>query len=345
MVDKSADGGKPWLLRPRVLVPAASVLVLAGIITFFLRTPSPVGHWDSAEGEERFFAAYEKAFESLPDPAESMDIRTDFGIVRVYRFVGTGDASPMMLLPGTASSTPIWADNLPSLLEIGDVYTLDLLGEPGRSVQSSPISGPEDEAEWLAQTIAALPEESVNLVGLSLGGWTAAILAIHHPERVRTLTLIDPVNTFDNIPLETVVRAIPATVPWFPRSGRDAFNSYMAGGAPVEDVPVADMIEAGMQHYSMKKPQPSQITEQQLSDLSMPVLAIIAGDSVIHDPPTAVARAKRVLGAPAGKGAGSDSRIIRVYEDASHAVNGEYPDEIAADIEQIITDKGQPSTD
>lgn len=345
MVANRTEIEKPWLLRPRALVPAASVLVLAGIITFFLRTPSPVGHWDGSEGEERFFAAYEKAFESMPDPAESMDIRTDFGIVRVYRFEGAGDASPMMLLPGTASSTPIWADNMPSLLEIGDVYTLDLLGEPGRSVQSSPISGPEDEAEWLAQTIAALPEDSVNLVGLSLGGWTAANLAIHHPEHVRTLSLIDPVNTFDSIPLETVLRAIPATVPLLPRSGRDSFNSYMAGGAPVEDVPVADMIEAGMQHYSMKKPQPARITEQQLSGLTMPVLAIIAGDSVIHDPPTAVATAKRSLGAPAGRGVGSDSRTIRVYEDASHAVNGEYPDEIAADIEQLITGGGRQPTD
>lgn len=325
---------KPRLLRPRVLVPAASVLVLASIITFALRTPSPVGHWDSAEGEERFFASYEKAFESMPDPTESMDIRTDFGIVRVYRFKGTGDASPMMLLPGTASSTPIWAGNMPSLLEIGDVYTLDLLGEPGRSVQSSPISSPENEAEWLAQTIAALPEDSVNLVGLSLGGWTAANLAIHHPEFVRTLTLIDPVNTFDNIPFETVLRAIPATVPWLPRAGRDAFNSYTAGGFPVEDVPVADMIEAGMQHYSMKKPQPARITEPQLSDLPMPVLAIIAGDSVMHDPKTAAATAKRSLGTTTD--AGSASRTIRVYEHASHAVTGEYPEEVAFDIEQLI---------
>lgn len=341
MSDTRTKVEKPWVLRRRALVPAASVLALAAIITFHLRSRSPVGHWDSAEGEKRFFTAYKKAFASMPDPAESIDIRTDFGIVRVYRFEGTGDATPMMLLPGTTSSTPVWADNMPSLLRIGDVYTLDLLGEPGRSVQASPISGPEDEAAWLAQTIAALPEESVNLVGLSLGGWTAVNLAIHHPQLVRTLTLIDPVNTFDNIPLELNLRAIPASVPLLPRAGRDALNSYMAGGAPVEDVPVADMIEAGMQHYSMKKPQPTRIAEKQLSDLPMPVLAIIAGNSVIHDPAVAAATAKRSLGTATETNtdthAGSNSRTVHVYKGASHAVSAEYPEEIATDIEQLIS--------
>ncbi|SDS09300.1 Pimeloyl-ACP methyl ester carboxylesterase [Brevibacterium sandarakinum] len=327
MTDHVTQTPRRRMLRPRVLVPMASAIVAAVAIGYFLRAPSPVGHWDSAEGEAEFDSAYNAAFSSMPEPADTMDIRTDFGFVRVYRFEGTGDAEPMMLLPGTASSTPVWAGNMPSLLRIADVYALDLLGEPGRSVQSSPITSTEDEAAWLAETIAALPEDSVNLVGLSLGGWTAANLAIRHPQHVRTLTLIDPVQTFDGIPVETILRAIPATVPWMPKAGRDAFNSYTAGGIEVEDVPVADMIESGMHHYAMKKPQPSRITEGQLSDLPMPVLAIIAGRSVMHDPETASATAKRSLGTGA----------VRVYEDASHAVTGEYPDEVAADIGEFIT--------
>ncbi|MCF2570713.1 alpha/beta fold hydrolase [Brevibacterium sp. UCMA 11754] len=115
--------------------------------------------------------------------------------------------------------------------------------------------------------------------------------------------------------------------PWMPKAGRDAFNSYTAGGIKVEDVPVADMIESGMHHYAMKKPQPSRIAEGQLSDLTMPVLAIIAGRSVMHDPETASATARRTLGAGA----------VHVYEDASHAVTGEYPDEVSADIGEFIT--------
>src|SRR5699024_3048027 len=134
-----------------------------------------------------------------------------------------------------------------------------------------------------------------HVVGLSIGGWAAAHLALPTPGLVGTLTLMDPVYVFDDMPFETIVRSIPAAFPWLPKSWRGSVNSYTAGGAPVEDVPVAEMIEAGMQHYRMKLPQPERITPGQLSSLEMPVLAFLAGESVMHDPPTATETAEEAL--------------------------------------------------
>ncbi|HEU5129985.1 MAG TPA: alpha/beta hydrolase [Glycomyces sp.] len=315
-----------WWRRRRVLVPVAAVLLLALVGGYAMRSPSPVGHWDGAEGRDRFMAAYQEAFADMPEAAETFDVRTDFGVVRVYRFAGGDGDAPLVLLPGRSSATPVWADNMPSLLEIGDVYALDLLGEPGMSVQERPITSDEEQAEWLSQTLAGLPEDEFHLVGLSIGGWTAANLALHRPERVRTVTLIDPVFVFDDMPLGTVVRSIPAAFSWLPKSWRDGFNSYTAGGAPVEDVPVAAMIEAGMQHYKLRLPQPARIGEDRLAGLEMPVMAIIAGESVMLDPDAAVATAERAL--PDG--------TVHLYEGASHAVSGEHPDRIAEDIAAFL---------
>ncbi|SDU81136.1 alpha/beta fold hydrolase [Jiangella alkaliphila] len=341
-VSAPAEGGEPaeadesgdrkprrrrrWRRVRIALVIVGGVVVAAA---FALRSPSPVGHWDSAEGQDRFLAAYDAAFADLPEPAETIDVRTEFGIVRVYRFAGTGAATarpPLVLLPGRASASPVWADNLPSLLRIGDVYTIDLLGEPGMSVQERPITSDADQAAWLHQTLDALPEESFHLVGLSIGGWTAANLVLHEPAHVASLTLIDPVYVFAGMPFETIVRSLPASVSWLPRSWRDSFNSYTAGGAPVEDEPVADMIEAGMQHYRLKLPQPTRISEERLATIELPVLAIIAGRSVMHDSQAAAETAERAL----------PDAMVRVYPDASHAVNGEHPDEIAADIAALV---------
>ncbi len=136
------------------------------------------------------------------------------------------------------------------------------------------------------------------------------------------MTVIDPVHVFADIPFGTIVRSIPAALPWLPRSWRDSFNSYTAGGAPVEDEPVADMIEAGMQHYRMRLPQPTRISEERLRRLDLPVLAIIAGESVMHDPQSAAETARQTL--PRG--------TVRLYPDASHAVNGEQPERIAEDV-------------
>ncbi|MDV8024593.1 alpha/beta hydrolase [Rhodococcus sp. IEGM 1330] len=317
----------PNTRRRYLKIAAGALTVGALVLAFALRSPSPVGHWNSAASEDRFLAAYDRAFDDLPDPAETLDIRTDYGVVRVYRFEGTGTSThPLLLLPGRSSATPVWAANLPGLLTIGDVYTVDLLGEPGRSIQERPITNDEDQAAWLEQTLDALPTDKVHLVGLSIGGWTAANLALHDSTHLATLTLIDPAQTFADIPWGTAIRALPAAVPWLPNSWRDSFNSYTAGGAEVEDVPIADMIEAGMQGYSLKLPQPTRIAEERLAMLDLPVLAVIAGRSVMHDAQEAVATAEKTL--PDG--------TVRLYPDASHAVNGEYPERLRDDIADFV---------
>ena len=49
------------------------------------------------------------------------------------------------------------------------------------------------------------------------------------------------------------------------------------------------------------------------------MLALIAGRSVMHDAASAAARARNLL--PRGQ--------VELWPDASHAINGEYPEEIA----------------
>jgi pimeloyl-ACP methyl ester carboxylesterase len=319
------------LRRRNVLWTTAAVVVVAAVaLAFALRAPSPVGHWNSAEAHDEFLADYETAMRAMPEPDKTLDVRTGFGFVRVYKFEGSGgdDVDPLVLLPGRSSPTPVWADNMPSLLKVADVYALDLLGEPGMSVQETPVTDDADNAAWLDQTLAALPEETFNLLGLSIGGWTAANLAVHHPERINALMLIDPVYTFGDMPAETALRAIPASVPWLPKSWRDSFNSYTAGGAPVEDVPLARMTETAMSGYTIKLPQPTRVAEEKLAALRMPVLAVLAGKSVMHDVDVSRDVAERRL----------RRGTVVVYPDASHAVGSEKARAIAREIDEFLTD-------
>jgi pimeloyl-ACP methyl ester carboxylesterase len=302
--------------------------LVAGVIVVAARDTPPVGHFTSAVAQDRFLAAYDKAMHILPPPDQTMDLRTQFGVVRVYRFSSSASTSsrvPIVLLPGRASASPIWADNLPALLRQAPIYTVDLLGEPGMSIQSRPITSAADQAQWLRQVLAQLPEPQLDLLGVSIGGWTATNLAIYDPSKIRSVILLDPVFVFGPISTAAIIRSIPASVRWFPKGWRDNFNSWTANGAPVEDVPVAEMIEVGMQSYALKIPSPQQITEQQLGNLALPVLAILAGRSRMHDSQAAAAVGQRAL--RAGQ--------VTVYPDASHAINGEYPEQVATDIEQF----------
>ncbi|MDT0304155.1 alpha/beta fold hydrolase [Streptomonospora wellingtoniae] len=289
----------------------------------------PVGHFTSARGHDRFFAAYERAMAEFPEPDATLDLRTDYGVVRMYRFDGADSGNaPLVLLPGRASASPMFAGNLPSLLEIGTVYTVDLIGEPGASIQTRPIRDGADQALWLHEALSQLPEPEVNLLGVSIGGWAAMNLAVRQPDTVASATLVDPAMTFADIPLETAVRSIPATVSWTPDSWREDFNSWTAGGAPVKDLPVAKMIESGMENYAARLPLPNRFSADRLGSAATPVLVIIAGQSVMHDPDEAARNAQETL----------IRGTVLTYDDASHAASGEYPGEIAADVADFLSD-------
>jgi pimeloyl-ACP methyl ester carboxylesterase len=319
-----------WLVKRRKLMITLAVLVtLAAVAWFSVRAPSaPVGYFTSASGRDRFGAAYARAMSEMPQPEATLDIRTGFGVVRVYRFAGAEpDRPPLLLLPGTVSASPVWADNLPSLLRLRTVYTVDLLGEPGASVQDRPIESAADQAAWLAETMAALPEPRLVLLGLSIGGWTATNLAVHRPEKVAGLILLEPVRTFTELSAGVILRSVPIAVRWAPRSWRDSFSSWTANGAPVEDVPVADMIESGMRDYVRQLPAPGLFSAGQLGRVRVPVLLILAGASVMHDAAAAARSARETL----------PQATILTYEGASHAVNGEAPDRIAADAGRFLS--------
>ncbi|MGW0181261.1 alpha/beta fold hydrolase [Nocardia sp. NPDC003345] len=307
-----------------------TVAVATAILSWLiLRDTAPVGHFDSAEAKDRYLRAYDEAMRKMPAPQRVLDVRTGYGIVRVYRYAGpeaAGDREPFLLLPGTRSGAPVFAGNMAGLLARRSVYALDLLGEPGLSVQDRPIETHADQARWLHEVLLALPEPGFHVLGLSIGGWTAANLAVHEPGKIASLILVEPVQTFAGLSTELIVRSIPASVSWFPKSWRDGFTSWTAGGAPVADDPVGRMIEAGMSTYTMKQPRPGRIDPDRLRALEIPVLAIIAGDSPMHDSAAAARTARDEL----------RHGTVLVYPGASHAINGEQPERLAADIEDFL---------
>lgn len=292
---------------------------------------APVGHWRSPAGRTTYLAAYDRAMRRSPTPAETHDVPTDFGRVRMHRHRGIGDRdAPLVLIPGRGASSPIWSPVLPILRPLGDVVTLDLLGEPGRSIQEAPIRDADDQAAWLDRAIEALPDPSVHLVGVSMGGWTATNLAARRPGRIATLTLVDPVNTLSPIPTPTILRSLPASHRRLPRSWRDSFEARLSGGSPVSDADVAEMKEAGAQHYRSALPRQIPHDADTLAALSMPVLTILAGRSVVHDLETSRATLSAAR-AEAG---------IRVHPGASHALLEERPHAVAADISAFLEDAG-----
>jgi pimeloyl-ACP methyl ester carboxylesterase len=86
------------------------------------------------------------------------------------------------------------------------------------------------------------------------------------------------------------------------------------------------MIEAGLQAYVVKLSAPARPSDDQLAAVGVRVLVLWAGKSRLHDAGEAAAVAQRVL----------TRGTVKTYPEASHALNGEYPAEIAADVAAFL---------
>jgi len=285
-----------------------------------------VGGFASPAARAEYEAVYDRGLAALPAPAGVHDIQTAFGVARVYRF-GEPGGTPLVLLPGRAGTAVMWEPNLTALLGHGEVYAVDLIGEPGRSEQTVPIRDGADQAAWLSTVLADLDLPSVHLIGYSFGGWLAANLAVRAPERLRSLTVIDPVLTFGGLTAGLVVRATLAAIPGINRWARPSFLNWISGGAEVDATdPVARVIDEGMRTYRIALPSPRLFTDEQLRSLRMPVLALIAGRSVIHDPGRAAARAREFL----ARGQ------VELWPSATHAIAGESAAEVNARVLKFL---------
>ena len=126
---------------------------------------------------------------SVPLPsAERLSLTLGSGrIISALRF--GGDAPVVTFLHGAGLNahtfdTTILALGLPSL-------SIDLPGHGDSSWRDDANYGPRTMADDVAQAIAAWTDIPQVLVGQSLGGLTAAVVAARHPELVRTLVMID----------------------------------------------------------------------------------------------------------------------------------------------------------
>lgn len=287
--------------------------------------PDGIGHFTDAAARARFVAAYRDGMATLPVPDETRILTTAFGRVTAYRF-GPPAADPIVLLSGRQASTPMWRANIGGLIEQRTVWSLDSLGEPGATAQTAPITGPRDQATWLDQALAQLDAERVHLLGVSIGGWLAAQSVVYRPQRVASAILLDPAVTFAPITWKMILVSLGSIVPGLPRSVREWLLSWISGGAKADDsVPEARLIASGMRDFVQRSAQPRQPTTEQLRSVPVPILVILAGDSIVHDSRRAAECARQVPGA-----------VVEVWPGHSHAINGEAPERIAARVRQFL---------
>jgi pimeloyl-ACP methyl ester carboxylesterase len=121
--------------------------------------------------------------------AASLEARHETIEGRRLRYVRAGLGPAVVLLHGFGSSLYTWKDVIPALAASHDVVALDLPGF-GESDQPADLSF-EDFPRAVLGLMDRLGIERASLVGNSMGGATAALVAAESPGRVGALVLID----------------------------------------------------------------------------------------------------------------------------------------------------------
>lgn len=105
-----------------------------------------------------------------------------------YALDGRRDGEPLLMVHGLGADTRGWVMQKRAL---GRRYRLVMVDNRGVGRSSRP-DGPYDLEVMAADAVAALDHAgygSAHVVGASMGGIISQILAVRHPERVRSLTL------------------------------------------------------------------------------------------------------------------------------------------------------------
>ncbi|MGW6485523.1 alpha/beta fold hydrolase [Streptomyces sp. NPDC055059] len=174
------------------------------------------------------------------------------GVRLAYQMSGPSDAPPLVLLHALGEDATDWEAVVPALARSRRVYALDLRGH-GRSDWPGDYSLELMQADVL-RFLDALGLGPVDLIGHSMGGIVAYLLAEDHPQRVSRLILEDvPIPrpreqstatrpdgalTFDWEMVLAVRRQIDVPDPrWLERLSQITAKTLVLAGGPHSHVP------------------------------------------------------------------------------------------------------------
>jgi pimeloyl-ACP methyl ester carboxylesterase len=254
----------------------------------------------SEKAKERYLSLYDMRAKQWPVASESVMVNTSWGRTFV-RISGPDGAPPLVLLPGAATSSLMWIPNIRALSESYRTYAVDNIYDFGRSVYTRPVRNAEDFVSWLDELFSVLElGDSINLMGMSYGGWLASQYALRFPNRLEKIVLLAPARTVLQFNLGFMLRVILVALPY-----RWAVRKFMywifAGLTRKDDAALAslenavDDIFTGFRCFKLKRfVQPTVLKDKELRKIRTPALYVVGEHERIYSALKAVRRLNKV---------------------------------------------------
>ncbi|MBB1056103.1 alpha/beta hydrolase [Dietzia sp. B19] len=283
-----------------------------------------VGHWDCMQSKRDYASFYDRALDALPEKPVVHDLPTEFGTVRVLEWRVEGGGTPVLLLPGTRSGAVMWQENLQEWIGRRSFLAVDPLGDAGFSAQTVPFLRFEEQGEWISQAVSELGLDRVHVLGHSFGGSSACAFALARPDQLASLTVIEPVMVIERLPADVFFWATVAQLPL--PAGWQAMGLARLGGTTVKETrkrsALAELISTASKHFNPALPVPRTLTDDEWSQLPMPVRADIAGTSSLAGGQKAVDRLGRLR----------PDAFVTLWPNATHSLPMQEKENISAQL-------------
>lgn len=264
-------------------------------------------------------------------------------LVHVERAGLENGGPPVVLLHGFGGSSYSWRHVIPRVAERHPVLAPDLYG-------FGYTERPEDEAAYtrtgqvglVLGVLDALGYDTAHLVGHSYGGALAATLAARHPERVRSLVLVDAAHpSYPQTRRRPIARCSPYNAFYVRVLGlrRRVVEEALERSYHNDDLAKPEVVKAYLERLRIQGairafrgltvPQPDSGPEVELRDVGAPTLVLWGTE----DPLISVEGGRRATG-----------EIPRAsffeIEGAGHAPHEEKPAEVARRILEFLASQG-----
>jgi pimeloyl-ACP methyl ester carboxylesterase len=254
----------------------------------------------SAKAKAEYHDLYLKRAEAWPVASETSLIDTPSGQTLV-RVSGNSAAPPLVLLPGSRGTSLTWIPNIAALSTHYRTYALDSIYDFGLSVSQRTLKKPDDLVTWLHEVLTVLvPEGSVNLLGLSYGGWLISQYVLRFPKQIHKVVLLDPAATILPVSLILIFRALLTLVPlpnfrqqFYYWLLRDTVQSGVTGKAYVDEA-LADWAVAERCFKPLPMIPATVLSDRELKNFPVPCRVMIGENEKVYSAQRAIKRLNHI---------------------------------------------------
>jgi len=248
----------------------------------------PASVWKDDAARLRLEHWYERFLARVPGPVERRQVPTRHGQSHVL-VAGRADGPVVVALHPMRAGAAHLLSELGPLLAHYRVVAPDLPDQSVRGLQLRLPLADDALARWLLDVLDGLELRTVNLFGVSWGGFVARLTASTAPERVRRLALLVPAGVANGSHVTGLMKMAVPMIRWRLRPSDANLRRVLDPLFTTWDREWSDYVAGTLRDMPMDMRIPPLASDDALRRLTMPVL-VLGGAEDISFPGDAVVR-------------------------------------------------------